>query len=609
MNSFFKTNLALACLGASLSIPTIAFSQDKEEIVISAKGEQTLQNVLPTSHVFTLEDIDVAQIKDIPALLESIPGVNLTDSGGRGSATGVFLRGNSGSQTIVLIDGVRVGSATLGSAALNSFPVEAIERIEVIKGPFSGIYGADAVGGVIQLFTKKSGEGLGIASASVGNDGLTEYSLGFNGGNERNGFHVSIYQEDTDGIDRTSLTNDGNDDEDGFEETAISFGGTATLSDKVVANLNVLYSDNTTVFDSTFDSDPDLESDDTGFQTENTLLSTALNVTAQLNDSLVWTSTLGINEDESITDAFLSDITTERNSIGTELAYSFGGENLLTVGVEYFDEEVETLSDFPETERDNSAVYAQLQTGTGDLSFVGSVRYDDNSVYGDDTNVSLAVNYDFNDSIRATASYGTAFVAPSFNQLFFPFFGNPDVEPEESDSYELTLRGNHANVDWRASVYKTDVTNLIAFDISTFLAGNIGEAEFEGLELEIGTQVADWDVSAALDFLSADNAITGEQLNDRAEQTIRLTAARDFGQFDLRFDVRGEDGRVDAGDIDLSSYVLFDISGRYKINDQWSVLANIDNVFDKDYTVNLINATERFNTEGTQAKLTVRYNF
>ena len=155
MNRFIQSNIAIACLGASLGISNLAFSQDKEEIVITAKGEQTLQNVLPTSHVFTQDDIDLAQIKDIPALLESIPGVSLTDSGGRGSATGVFLRGTSGSQTIVLIDGVRVGSATLGSAALNSFPVEAIERIEVIKGPFSGIYGADAVGGVIQLFTKK----------------------------------------------------------------------------------------------------------------------------------------------------------------------------------------------------------------------------------------------------------------------------------------------------------------------------------------------------------------------------------------------------------------------------------------------------------------------
>lgn len=614
MYQFKKSKLSIALVTSALAAaPSLAVAQSSQtttdELIVTAKGGQTLQNVLPTSHVFTLDDIDTAQVKDIPALLESIPGINLTDSGGRGSATGVFVRGNTSSETIVLIDGVRVGSATLGSAALNAFPVEAIERIEVIKGPFSGIYGADAVGGVIQLFTKKTGEGLGTASVSLGSDSLTELSLGFNAGNERNGFHISIYDEDTDGIDRTSLVNDANGDEDGFEETAFSFGGKATLSESVEANLTVLYSDNTVVFDNTFDLDPSSESDDTGFLTENTLFSAALNITAQLNESLTWTTTLGINEDESITDVFFSDITTERNSIGTELAYQFGGNNLFTVGAEYFDEEVDTLSSFPETERDNTAVYAQLQASVADVSFVGSVRYDDNSAYGDETNVSVALNYDFTDEIRATASYGTAFVAPSFNELFFPFFGNPDILPAESDSYELTVRGSHANFDWRASVYKTDVTNLIQFDFNTELAGNIGEAELEGLELEVSTQVAQWDISAGLDFLSADDAITGNQLSDRAEQSIRLTAKRDFGGFDIRFDVRGEDGRVEFGDVDLSSYVLFDVSGSYSINDQWSVQANIDNIFDKDYTVNLVSRTQRFNTEGIQAKLTLKYDF
>jgi len=123
---------------------------------------------------------------------------------------------------------------------------------------------------------------------------------------------------------------------------------------------------------------------DTGFETDNTTLSTALNITAQLSDTVEWTTTLGVNEDESVTDVFFSDITTERNSIGTEFAFKLGDTNRLTVGAEYFDEEVETLSDFPETERDNTAAYAQLQTSSGAFGFVGSIRYDDNSAYGDD---------------------------------------------------------------------------------------------------------------------------------------------------------------------------------------------------------------------------------
>jgi len=188
MNKITKIGLAIA----GLTLSNITTAKDIDELIVTAKGGQTRQNVLPTTHVFTLEDID--------------------------------------SQTIVLIDGVRVGSATLGSAALNSYPVEAIERVEVIKGPFSGIYGADAVGGVIQLFTKKTAEGYGTATATVGSDALTEYGLSFNGGDERNGFHISVQREDGDGIDRTSITSNGNADDDGFEETAASFGGRVTLS-------------------------------------------------------------------------------------------------------------------------------------------------------------------------------------------------------------------------------------------------------------------------------------------------------------------------------------------------------------------------------------------
>jgi len=610
MHSLFKSSFT-PCVSASitilsLGISSLAIAQSSEkitdQIIVSAKGGQTVQNVLPTSHVFNIGDIESAQIKDIPALLDSIPGISVVDSGGRGSVTGVFLRGTTGGQTIVLIDGVRVGSATLGAATLNAFPVEAIERIEVIKGPFSGIYGPDAVGGVIQLFTKKGGEGLGAATATVGSDNLTEYSLSFNGGTDLNSFYISAYQEDGDGIDRTSIVADGNEDDDGFEETAVSLGGKLTFSDAVSANLNILYSDNTTEFDNTFGAD-------TGFETDTTTLSTALNVTAQLNDKITWVNTLGINEDESVTDVFFSDVTTERNSIGTELAIKFGNANLFTIGAEYFEEEVETLDDFPETERDNVGVYAQIQASSGAVGVVGSLRYDDNSTFGTETNFSVAVDYNFSDSIRGIASIGTAFVAPSFNQLFFPFFGNPDVLPEESESFELSLVGNHPSFDWRISAYRTDVTNLIGFDLTTFLAGNINEAEFEGIEFEIAAKVTNWDLSAGLDLLSADDAITGEQLDNRAEQTIRLGASRDFGKFDLRFDVKGESDRVDAGGTEIASFVLFDVSGSYTINEHWQILANIDNIFDNDYTVNLVSPTERFNTEGTQAKLTVKYNF
>ena len=600
MKSYIKFSAALSSLALSTSP---AFASDKEEIVVTAKGEQTIENILHTSHVFTLEDIEAAQVKDIPALLDLVAGINISDSGGRGSATSVFVRGTSSSQTIVLIDGVRVGSATLGSAALNSYPIEAIERIEVLKGPFSGIYGADAVGGVIQLFTKKGGEGLGVVGATIGSDSLNEYDVAFNGGGDRYSFHIAAHSEDTDGIDRTSIQSDGNGDDDGYEETAYSFGGQVALSDAVTAKLSVLATDSTVEFDNTFGADP-------GLQTESKTLSSAFAINTQLADNWTWSTTLGLNEDEAVTNgSFPSEFVTNRDTLGTEFAWQISGDSYLTFGADYYEEDIESSNDFPVTERDNTGVFAQYQNLSDRFGLVASLRYDDNSAYGSDTNGSLALNYNISDEVRVVASYGTAFVAPSFNFLYFPFFGNPDLLPEESESVELSLVGNYQNIDWRLSTYRTDVENLFSFNPVTFLAANVGQAKLEGIEAELSTRLANWNLSVSADVLDAVNQETGIELDDRAERSVALRAVRDFGPLNLRFDLKAQSGRFDNSGTELSGYGLFDVSAIYQVNKNLEFAANVDNVFDKDYTLNLIGSTERYNTEGRQAKLSVRYKF
>ena len=595
-------------MAVSSSLATSAVLADERinELVVTAKGGQTLADVLPTSHVFNNTDIEAAQIRDIPALLDQITGLSVTDSGGRGSTTGAFLRGTQIGQTIVLIDGVRVGSATLGSAQLNSYPVEAIERIEVVKGPLSGIYGADAVGGVIQLFTKKGGEGLGTASVSFGSDSLIEYGLALNGGNDKYSFRISADVEDTDGIDRTSLVENGADDDDSFEEKAFSIAAKADFTSNTTAQLSVLYADNTSEFDDVFGGVSN------GLLIENKTINSALNITSQLSNTLRWTTTAGINNNESVTPpptSFPSEFTTNRDSLGTELQIDLANSSILTIGTDYYKEDIESTSLYDETERSNKGIFTQIQSSFGKLGFVGSLRFDDNSAYGNDTNGSIAVNYDFNESIRAVLSFGTAFVAPSFNFLYFQNFGNPDLLPEESESTELSILGNNSKLNWRVSAYQTDIENLFSFDPDTFLAANVGEAELKGVEFEFGTQLAEWQINTSLDLLSAEDKDTGLELDDRAERTLRLTAKRDFGTFDLRFDLKAEKGRFDNRGTELASYGLFDVSGSYKINDKLTIYANIDNLFDKDYTVNLIGADNRYRTEGRQAKLRIKYDF
>ena len=601
-----RTSIGLAALvGASLNVTAHGQNEDPiaDEIIVTAKGEQTLANTLTTAHVFTADDIERAQVKSIPALLQRIGGISARDSGGRGSQTTVFVRGVSASQTIVLIDGVRVGSATLGAAALNAYPVEAIERIEVLKGPFSGIYGADAVGGVIQLFTKKGVANEAVVSATVGSDSLREANLALGLGDGRNSLHISAQTEETNGIDRTSIVTNGNGDRDGYEETSFSLGGQLSFGDATVAKLNILSTDSTVEFD-------DLFSTDIGNLTDTQTLSTALSVTHQFNDSLSWSTTFGSNEDELKTmSAFPSEFTTNRDSFGTEITKKFSESTILTTGVDYYEEDIESSTIFPVTNRDNKAVYAQLQTSVNALNVVASLRKDDNSAYGNETNGSLAVGFEINEGLRASASYGSAFVAPSFNFLYFPFFGNPDILPEESDNVELSLIGEQANTYWRVSAYQTDVENLFSFDPNTFLAANIGEAELKGIEVEIQTLAFDWQFGIQADLLDAEDKMSGEKLDDRAERSLSINANRDFGNLSLSMDLRAESGRFDRGGTPLAGYGLFDISAVYAVSDSLTVLANIDNVFDKDYTVNLATGTDRFNTEGRQANITLRYSF
>jgi vitamin B12 transporter len=596
------TNKLLAGIALALATNSV-LAESIPEIVVTTKSNQELNDVLATSHILTAEDIEAAQARDIPDLLDQITGISVRDSGGLGSATSVFVRGTSNSQIIVLIDGVRVGSATLGAAALNSYPVESIERVEVVKGPLSGIYGADAVGGVIQLFTKKGGESIGSVSATIGSDSLQKYSLTLNGGNDKHSFHIGAFSEDTDGIDRTSIITGGNEDEDGYEQTALNIGARTTLSDNTVANLSILYTDSTAEFDNTFGSD-------SGLMTDSETLSSALNITTQFNELLRWTTTLGLNEDESVTNGdFPSTFTTERDNLATELSMGLSDNTQLIVGLDYYEENIKSSTDFATDERDNKGAFALLESTLGAFGVVGNLRYDDNSAYGSDTNGSIAVNFDFNDNLRVVASYGSAFVAPSFNFLYFPFFGNPDLKPEESDSFELSLLGNNASLDWRVSAYKTDIENLHSFDPATFLAANVGEAEIQGIEFEVNTKVIDWDLGINLDLLSAEDKDTGTELDDRAERTLAISASRSFGKVDLLLNLKAESDRYDNRGTELDSFELFDVSAVYNVNDKLKFLANIDNVFDEDYTVNLIGSSERYNTLGRKAKLSVKYSF
>ena len=575
---------AVYCVAIAESKPT--------EIVITAKGQQSLSDVASTSHVITQKDIEESQSSDIVGLLDKVSGISITRNGTRGSTTGTFIRGASSSQIIVLVDGVRVGSATLGSTELGHIPLELIERIEVVKGPLSGLYGADAIGGVIQVFTKKPGNSQSNIKLSAGSFGHGKASASFSNSN----FRIAVSREDNTGIDSTTAVADGNDDDDGFEETAINLGANFSLGDFADVSISGFFTDNEIEFDNLF-------GDGTGFNTENEVSSVSANFTGQYNEAIKWSSVIGFTNNDSFTEAFFSQADTQRISLSSQAEITLSSNHLLILGSDYYDEEITTLSEFPEDSRDNTGIFSQLQSQFGSLGVVANLRFDDNSAYGDQTNGSLALTYSLSQNTRLTASYGTAFRAPTFNELFFPNFGNPDLEPEESETFEISLRGNAGNTQWRISAYDTTIDNLIEFVAPTFLPVNTNEASLEGIELELATNIGQWRLSGSLNFLDATDEATGLELIRRPEQTLKLSVDRAFGNFGFGVDLLAENGRFDAGE-ELDSFQLVDLRASYKITDKFDITAKVGNLFDEDYEL-----VSGFNTEGSSVFVTGQLKF
>ncbi len=575
---------AIYCVAIAESKPT--------EIVITAKGQQSLSDVASTAHVFTQKDIEESQSSDITALLDSVSGISITRNGSRGTVSSAFIRGADSTQTIVLVDGVRIGSATLGSTELGHIPLEFIERIEVVKGPLSGLYGADAIGGVIQLFTKKPSQSQSSVKLSAGSFGHEKASVAFSNST----FRISASREENTGIDSTTTVTEGNDDDDGFEETAINIGTNFSLGNLANVSISGFFADNEIEFDNTFGAD-------TGFITENEISTISANFTGKYSDAIKWSSVIGFTNNDSFTEAFSSQADTQRLTLSSQLEINLSSNHLLILGSDYFDEEITTLTPFPEDSRDNTGIFSQLQSQFGKLGVVANIRFDDNSAYGNQTNGSLALTYSLSQNTRLTASYGTAFRAPTFNELFFPDFGNPDLEPEESQTLEVSLRGNVGNTQWRISAFDTTIDDLIEFTAPTFLPVNINEATLQGVELELGTKIGQWSLSGSLNFLDATDEATGLELVRRPEQTLKISVDRAFGNFGFGADLLAENGRFDV-DTELDSFQLVNLRAAYKITDKFNISAKVGNLFDEDYEL-----ISGFNTEDRSIFVTGNLTF
>ncbi len=549
-------------------------------LVTATRTAQTADQALASVTVIDREEIERKQAQTVTELLEQTPGVVVTNTGGRGKATSIFLRGTNSDHVLVLIDGIKAGSATNGAVAFQDLAPEQIERIEIVRGPRSSLYGSEAIGGVIQIFTRKGGEGFKPRfSAGVGSDDSREVTLGVSGGEGQGWYNLSVSDYTTDGFD---AQNDGELDDDGYDNRSYALRGGYRFSEQVEAELFWTRNEGDNEFDGSW-------------QNESRSRIQTLGGVLRLNPTDSWQleARIGRNQDESdnyLSGDWTSNFDTERDSLSLQSSHQIGVSNQLTWGVDYQDDEISSdSSNYDVTSRDNTGVFGlyQMYLGAHDVSV--SLRHDDNEQFGGETTGSLAWGVELPRNFRLTASYGTAFKAPTFNDLYWPGAGNPDLQPEESDSWELGLSGDHAGVNWSANLYQTDIDNLIAWapaptsaDPWRWIPVNVDEARIRGLELTAATQIANWDLSTSLDLMDPKDRADDSLLNRRARKAFTLSADRDFGAYALGGTLHAVGKRQD-GNERLSGYTTVDLRGRYQLSQDWSLKAKVENLLDEGY--------------------------
>ncbi len=582
----------------------------KDQVVTATRTAQTAEQNLAAVTVFDRGQIEQSQATSVPELLRKVPGVSLTNNGGPGKNTSLFMRGTESDHVLVLIDGIKAGSVSSGGAALQDLPLELIERIEVVRGPRSSLYGSEAIGGVIQIFTRK-GTGAGIKpffSAGYGTHDSYSGSAGITGGDGSGWYSLGLSGLDTDGINVKSAATSGyEDDADGYRNLSVALSGGYRFANGLELDANLLQAKSHNDYDQVN------RKRTSGFHAHADGESRVIGTRARFAPLEPWRVTLqaGRSEDKSdaeLDGAFYSRFDSRRDSASWQNDLSLAPGHTLTLGADYLHDEVNGNTAYAEDSRDNKGAFVQYLGEVGRHDWQLSLRRDNNEQFGKHDTGNLGYGYAFTDWLRATLSYGTAFKAPTFNELYYPGYGNPDLDAETSKSLEAGLAGQHGWGHWAVNAFRTEVEDLIAYDASIMAPANVAEARIRGVELLLGSQLLGWDWNANYTLMEPENrssgANDGNELARRAKQLFNLDLDRRLGDFSVGASLHAEGQRFDdlKNQKELSGYATLDLRGEYRIDPEWRLQTRIANLLDADYET-----AEGYNQPGQAVYLTVRY--
>ena len=542
--------------------------------------------------VFTRADIDRLQPVNVADLLGRVPGVQMRQSGGRGSATSVSIRGTSNTQTLVLIDGVRVGSASSGGASLQHLNLEQIERVEVLRGSRSAVYGADAIGGVIQIFTRRSaGEGLqGRVRVAAGNKGVWERSAGISGGDQDTRFNLSASLDEMTGFDRTNKSYNSDADHDAYRNKAISFSLSHAFNEQLSAGINVLDQRGKTEYDNpfgrfdmnTFTSFPSQPYDN--YAVSSTSVFAEYRATEQFTSRVE----IGHSEDKASSYDKLfagrDDFDTYRDSAAWLNTFAINAQHSVLVGADYTKDKLRSTTAFEKDSRWNKAAFIQ-HSYKGDLFGTElGLRHDKNQQFGSENTWNAALSLPVGLANEFILSYSEGFRAPTFNDLYYPMYGNSNLKAEKSKGYELQWRSQLADtVRLETSIYQTKIRDQIQYqDTAT---KNV-QARINGFEASLQHEIFAAQGSLNLSLVDSRDRKTGHQLPRIAKRTLSYDLDKQLGAFGVggTWRVASKSFSDTKNDVKIAGFGTMDLRGNWQATQDLGVDLRLANIFDKGYT-------------------------